>query len=83
MCGVMRLENCVKCDHFSRQSEPLVLDACDLHGSVGVCDLDPRIQINPVEHPIQVHTAGLGDMSHGRAPALCHLDHVGEARSGK
>ena len=75
--------NCVNCDNLSRQSEPLVLDVCDLHGSFGVFDLDPRIQIIPVEHPIQVHTAGPGDMCHGQAPALCHLDHVGEARSGK
>ena len=59
------------------------LDACDLLGSVGVFDLDSRLQIIPVEHPIQVHTAGPGDMCHGQAPALCHLDHEGEARSGK
>ena len=27
MCGVITLRNCGNCDHFSRQSEPLVLDA--------------------------------------------------------
>ena len=83
MCGVMRLRHCVTCDHLSRESEPLVWDVCDLFGSVGLFDLDPRIQINPVKHPIQVHAAGSGDMFHGRSPALYHLDHVGEARSGK
>ena len=66
MCGVMRLRNCVNCDHLSRESEPLVWDVCDLFGSVGLFDLDLRIQINPVEHPIQVHTEGLGDMFHGQ-----------------
>ena len=48
----------------------------DLLGGVDILDLDSRVQVYPVKQPIQVHSVGSRDVSHGLAQAFSdHLDH--------
>ena len=37
--------------------------------------LDSIIQVDPSQKANKVHAVGSGDMSHGRVPAFCDLDH--------
>ena len=41
-----------------------------LHAGVDMLVLAHKVQVYPTEQPIQVHSIGAGDMSHGRALAL-------------
>ena len=74
MCGVLRLTRCVNFDHLPRVN--VGQDVSDLLEGVDIFDSDSKIQVNPVNQPIQVHTVGSEAMSQGRDRAFHdHLDH--------